>query len=71
FLRASSALLATIYSSSQSFPTMYQTGMRCPHHSCLLMHQSLIFMTVACAEGCCTMKNDKMWPSSQQEGELA
>ncbi|ONI17486.1 hypothetical protein PRUPE_3G161800 [Prunus persica] len=41
--RASSSLLATIYSSSQSLPTMYQTGIRCPHHSCLLMHQSLIF----------------------------
>ncbi|KAB2611790.1 valine--tRNA ligase [Pyrus ussuriensis x Pyrus communis] len=32
FPRASSSLLATIYSSSQSLPTI-----------CLLMHQSLIF----------------------------
>lgn len=41
---ASSELLATMYSSSQSLPTMYQTGIWCPHHNCLLIHQSLIFV---------------------------
>ncbi|CBI29092.3 unnamed protein product, partial [Vitis vinifera] len=45
---ASLAFLATIYSSSQSFPTIYQTGMGCPHHSCLLIHQSLIFDSQCC-----------------------